>query len=303
MAILSVVIPTYNRNELLNYSLGRLLDANIDKFDVTVSVFDNKSAVPVESSIPAEIRREFGNRLKIVSNKANIGLCANILKGIEAAEGDWIWVLSDDDPAVTSCFDSIITRAAEAETNTAAVNFAPPGIDRECAQTTSGIAEFLNMANPLWPYTIISSSIYRREEITRFMDPGYRAIFSMYPHFALLLLCLDKGSRVMHVPERIIDFTENASFSWSKLELQLGVTTLAELPLKWVNKKLLYEQLRTTTPGPRAFISLIEKECPEFAEQIVLLNQFVQRRFADRPFKAAAASIGSLLYLMLRALR
>jgi len=80
MAILSVVIPTYNRNELLNYSLGRLLDANIDKFDVTVSVFDNKSAVPVESSIPAEIRREFGNRLKIVSNKANIGSSGKLVR-------------------------------------------------------------------------------------------------------------------------------------------------------------------------------------------------------------------------------
>lgn len=303
MAQLSVVIPTYNRNELLNKTLERFLDSNVCKFDVNVFVFDNKSQTPVRITISERVKNYFGAKLNIITNPLNVGPCANILKGIELVDGDWIWILSDDDPPVASCFDSIISRTTEATPDTVAINFAPPGIHRENVQTTSGVADFLKMANPLWPYTLISTSIYRRQEITRYMDSGYRAIFSMYPHFSLLLLCLDKGGCVMHVPDQIIDFTENASFSWSKLDLQLGVTTLAELPLKWENKKLLYRQLRATTPGPRAFVSLIEKECPEFAEQIVLLNQFVQRRFADRPFKAAAASIGSLLYLTLRALR
>jgi glycosyltransferase involved in cell wall biosynthesis len=303
MPQLSIVIPTYNRNTALNNSLSRLVDADVAANDVRIFIFDNASPVPVASSISSELKATLCEKLKIVRNPYNVGPCANLLKAVEASDGDWVWILSDDDPPIVGCLESIYAKIDEVSSDTTLINFAPPGIIRTKDKITFGLKEFLELANPIWPYTNISTSIYRRSAFVSRLDPAYRANFSLYPHWGPLLLGLNDGGSVMHAKETIIEFTENAGFSWSRMELDLGVATLAELPLKWENKKLLYRHLRSTTPGPRAFASLLEKCSTEPAERCVLMNQFMQRRFADQPVSASVLSLLMMIYVVLRSLR
>lgn len=297
---LTIAIPTYKRNNLLNKALLNLLDARVRDFSAEVLVFDNQSPDPVYASIPADVRDAFGPSLKVVTNPHNVGPSANIVRCMENAEGEWLWILSDDDPPVDTALERIFSRISEVTAETVLINFAPPGIKRAGARLTTGLPDFLKMANPLWPYTNISCSVHRRSSIGRLLEPTFRAIYSLYPYISHVLIETDRGASVLHVPDPIIDFTKDAEFSWSRLELELGKTTLAELPIKWKSKVLFYKHLRKTTPGPRAFARLLENQCPQIAERCVLMNQFMQRRFADRPLEASALSWLMMAYVIIR---
>jgi glycosyltransferase involved in cell wall biosynthesis len=101
---LSICIPTYNRPEKIRSTIIKL--AGIKQIDfVKILIVDNCSPVSV-----LEIYNNLGIKLKnirIVRNSTNIGIAANIMRCIEYAETDWIWLLSDDDIAFENAVEII----------------------------------------------------------------------------------------------------------------------------------------------------------------------------------------------------
>jgi glycosyltransferase involved in cell wall biosynthesis len=91
--ILTIAIPTYNRNEILKRNLKLLLPQLTDQ--TIVNIYDNCSDIPVAETLKEE--EENYKNLKIFRNKANIGLSGNIIKCIEECTSKWVWILSDDD--------------------------------------------------------------------------------------------------------------------------------------------------------------------------------------------------------------
>lgn len=85
--LLSIIIPTYNRPQLLLRAVNSALAQTIEDFEVIV--VDDCSSHPIK--LPEH------PRLKIVQLTENKGVsvCRNI--GAKAAKGDWISYLDDDD--------------------------------------------------------------------------------------------------------------------------------------------------------------------------------------------------------------
>jgi hypothetical protein len=54
-------------------------------------------------------------------NESNVGFVANILFGISRLEGEWIWILGDDDQLSPSCATSIAKGIEAASPSTIAV--------------------------------------------------------------------------------------------------------------------------------------------------------------------------------------
>ncbi len=96
---LSVVIPTYNRAEILDRQLS-WLHTELSGLDVSwdVRVHDNCST----DETPAVLERwreTFGpDRFEYFRNVRNIGLTRNLCAAIEGAKGTWTWTVGDDDP-------------------------------------------------------------------------------------------------------------------------------------------------------------------------------------------------------------
>jgi abequosyltransferase len=94
--LLSICIPTYNRSKYLKECLDSLVNqVEYNNIDVEIIVSDNNSTDATQSIVS-----EFEGRLNIKysKNTANFGSARNILLAVEEkAEGEFCWVIGDDD--------------------------------------------------------------------------------------------------------------------------------------------------------------------------------------------------------------
>src|SRR4051812_14835388 len=90
---ISVVIPTFNRAELLRKAVASVLAQHGDHFEVVIS--DNCS-----TDHTPDVVAEFAGdpRVVISRNASNLGMVGNWRRGIyELARGEWFILMSDDD--------------------------------------------------------------------------------------------------------------------------------------------------------------------------------------------------------------
>lgn len=96
--LLTIGIPTYNRSHLLKGLLECLIaqvELLVNRSIVQIVVSDNNSIDNTKSIIEEFTTYEF---VEYYCNSQNIGACNNVLKiGNEIAEGDFCWILGDDD--------------------------------------------------------------------------------------------------------------------------------------------------------------------------------------------------------------
>ncbi len=93
MPTLSICIPTYNRSSCL----AELLDSIVaqDMPDLEVVISDDCS--PDDTVAVAERYRANLSNLRVIRQVRNIGLDRNFLAVVEAATGDYAWLMGDDD--------------------------------------------------------------------------------------------------------------------------------------------------------------------------------------------------------------
>ena len=92
---LSICIPTFNRTHCLNNCLNSIYISNLFfncEFEVCIS--DNCSTEDVEKVV-----NSFKDKIKIKfkKNKQNLGLGKNIVESVSMAEGDYVWIIGNDD--------------------------------------------------------------------------------------------------------------------------------------------------------------------------------------------------------------
>ncbi len=107
MKKLSICIPTYNRLKCLNNCLNSILIAkkNFDlNFEVCIS--DNCSDDEAENIV-----KPFCKDLDInfKKNDTNLGIGVNILKSVSMAQGEFIWILGNDDLVTPDAFGQLDT--------------------------------------------------------------------------------------------------------------------------------------------------------------------------------------------------
>lgn len=105
--ILSICIPTYNRAALLSAQLKTLDNAlsNIPKSNYEVVFSDNCS-----TDNTREIVLRFGESHPIIYHKheENIGLTMNLLFVPSLANGEFVWLLGDDDFIINTAIDKVL---------------------------------------------------------------------------------------------------------------------------------------------------------------------------------------------------
>jgi glycosyltransferase involved in cell wall biosynthesis len=103
---LSVCIPTYNRADLLERTLGALL-AEIGQRPIEVIVSDNASSDRTRAVVAEANRRD--PRVAYLGQPENIGLDANSMAALQHARGEYVWFLSDDDVPLPGGVDRILS--------------------------------------------------------------------------------------------------------------------------------------------------------------------------------------------------
>nr|GFC03707.1 hypothetical protein [Tanacetum cinerariifolium] len=249
--MLTIAIPTYNRNERLNKSLRLLLPQLQEQMPFCrLLLLDNCSPTPIADTLPAVLNDFPQVQYQIVRNKQNIGANANILRCFELCETEWIWCLSDDDPVLPDAL-AIIRQHVEAHPDCVYFNF-PYDSNRKQTYYTSGIEDFIDKldisANLPW----IASAIHRTSNIQINLKYGYQFAYSMLPHVATLLISLGLRGRCCMSATRIMaDNDDPTPFEnhWSIITFSMSAPTIYDIPVPFSSRQALAQKLLVTHYG------------------------------------------------------
>tara|TARA_B100000700_G_C14979512_1_gene825635 strand:+ start:159 stop:1157 length:999 start_codon:yes stop_codon:yes gene_type:complete len=103
--LLSICIPTYKREECLNNCLNSILKASKNiNFDFEICVSDNCSGFATEKVVLSY--KNYLN-IKFSKNSDNLGFGVNTLKSVSMAQGEFVWILGNDDLLVPYALQKI----------------------------------------------------------------------------------------------------------------------------------------------------------------------------------------------------
>jgi glycosyltransferase involved in cell wall biosynthesis len=104
MEQLTIAIPTYNRQLVLEKLLSRLnslILASKHKDNIKIAVVDNCSTFSLDG-----LKKKFTD-VVFYRNNCNIGMVSNINRCLEYCETEWCWILGDDDNVCENSLDII----------------------------------------------------------------------------------------------------------------------------------------------------------------------------------------------------
>ena len=96
-ATFSIVITTYNRLDLLKRALHSAFDQTVA---AEIVVVDNASSDDTQSYLES-----LGDRILYIRNKINTNHSGAVNAGVEAASGDWLKLVDDDDYLAPNCLE------------------------------------------------------------------------------------------------------------------------------------------------------------------------------------------------------
>lgn len=233
--LLTIAIPTYNRNEILARNLRPLLDQLACPELGTkccLRIFDNASPIPVSETL-APLLREFPEvQCETVRNVANIGANANILRCFETCETPYLWVLGDDDTPLLDALSTIFG-LIERFPDCVFFSYSDEKWERERAVETRGAEQFVLAMDSLWLLLCVSSSLYRADVLRNSLRVGYRFEYSHAPHLVTLLAYLNEVPAQCRLgTEQIVHWHAPAEGQqWPLVPFALGIATMLEMPM------------------------------------------------------------------------
>lgn len=103
---LSICIPTYNRATHLRNCLNSLIQSGVAALDeVQICISDNCSTDNTKQIIDDAAARL---PVKYRKNASNLGLARNILEVVKMAEGEFVWIVGDDDLFMGGAIERIL---------------------------------------------------------------------------------------------------------------------------------------------------------------------------------------------------
>ena len=183
--LLSIVIPTYNRDSFLESLLSELArqSACLPAGTLEVVVLDNAS-----SDGTGAVCRQVGAKLpsfRYIRNPVNIGADENVLLCPQAATGEWLWIFGDDDILHDGALAQIVGLLRDTAADTVLLNYRQvhrDGLtvlaDKVCPldadMTLPSLGQWLEQPASLCLLAFITSAIARRAPMAAIDPSPYR---------------------------------------------------------------------------------------------------------------------------------
>jgi|GEM_PF-833922 len=231
---LSIVIPTFNRNDKLANLIRSYRSFLPDS--ARILLIDDCSPTPIAETLQAEGLIP-DNRITITRNVVNFGLAANIIECFKQCSTEWMWLMSDDDAVSRESYTQITKVLQDVSQDCIFVNFSSSLYARDHAYYTTGVTELLNQldsVNAFRNLLFMSTGCYRVQAFRNSIRFGYQYAYSLAPHLAMLFTSMT-DRKAYFSPEKIIDqgYPENG---WSAVNFQMIKGALLELPLPWTDQ-------------------------------------------------------------------
>jgi glycosyltransferase involved in cell wall biosynthesis len=233
MPYFTLIIPTFNRRELLERALRTCLTQSFTDWEAIV--VDDASTDG--SSVPDVIRRVGDARIRLVQHQQNLGVCAARNTGLRQAQGTWLIFHDDDDELVPGSLQHIrdaVERAGERvhrhvfayRTEDGRLSPAPPLQDgtiweyRQYIEWLDAVTEQTDFLNCLrrdvfqtiaWPTDRSREEVFHLALARRFRTQCHSTVVAIIHD--------DAGNRFTAVPGqgRLLDMSPSLADQWIRL--------------------------------------------------------------------------------------
>ena len=183
MNTLEIIVITYNRAELLGATLDRLAASPFSHCRITV--LNNASTDHTQQVV--QYKRPLFSDLRLVNNVVNIGGDANILRAVELATADYLWILADDDTYDFTDVSDVIETIEQGTVDLVHVG-AHTDVEWTMGGQTATPRELVKKGYPYFRFSsFLPCNLFRREAFLPHIIAGYKNIISLYPHMPFLL--------------------------------------------------------------------------------------------------------------------
>jgi glycosyltransferase involved in cell wall biosynthesis len=228
--ILTVAIPTYDRNAILLENIQNLLPQLTQ--DCELLILDNCSPVSVAETLEPVLSRWPSVNWRIARNRVNIGGAANILKCFEQSKGKWLWCLGDDD---TIAMDAVATIMNDARNlpDAALIHYSSSVDEHASNITVRGIDGFTNSTISFNGMMFMSAIVYNVSKVISSLYLGYLYAYSWGPQLAMILSSLSEREMCEIRSYRVVTSHIGAGKAnmWTPVGHLTGRQALLELPM------------------------------------------------------------------------
>lgn len=212
---LSICIPTYNRPEYLRDCLLSLVSGisgnDLEKIEVVIA--DNSDNSLTESMV-SEFKEVFPP-IRYIRNETNIGGPNNLFKVLEEASGKYLWLMGDDDIAVSGKIKLILEKLSQADYSAAILNFAQGDghnpeiimldncLDLKEDKIFCGQKELFvgKEFNNFFALNFMSALIFNRDDFESIKEKATQFIGTCYPQSYAFLLIAALGKPILRLGE------------------------------------------------------------------------------------------------------
>lgn len=238
---LQICIPTYNRFEKLKNQILKLIP-QMGLNDIII-VVDNNSTDSDFSNVIFK-----NEKIKVVNNESNIGICGNITKCFDYSFCDWVWVLSDDDAVKSNAVEIIKKTINNNDVKT--INFSSSLLKktRQVNKTYTGVDGYLNALDSFSNQLLISNNIYCRDIILESKLLLTYGNNMSAPHIVPIITAAMSNNSGLLSLESIVDWGDlDVNDSWSRIAL-FNSLTLIDLLDDFNQKRKLFHLLANSLP-------------------------------------------------------
>lgn len=245
--MLTIAIPTYNRNAILLENLRHLAPQMTPA--CRLLILDNSSDIPVGETLQPLWLQYPHLRYQVIRHPVNIGGNANMLRCFELCDTSWLWILGDDDLPKPEAIATIF-RHIRIYPDCLFFNILPGGQARRNPILTVGLADFIRRLDSFSGILFLSADIYRVADVKKNLKIGYTYAYSTAPHLATLLMSLGDHGKCCLSGESIVDQgpPRPSADQWPLVYNLLGIMTLLDLPLSPILRRELSRQILKTLP-------------------------------------------------------
>ncbi len=239
---LTVVIPTYNREQRLKRTLDILEIQSDVNFDIII--LDNCSNYDVAQVLDKR-KDEFKGRVKIVYNKTNIGMALNLANAFIQKMDGWVWMLTDDDiPSVYAVED--IYEEIEHCHRIGVIHFSICEWDRymdhgyKDFKSLHELMEFYQNSTIDWQnihsysgdFIYFSNKVYNMKYVQAYYEKIFFYAYSSVPQLVPLLFMLNEESSGVRISnKKIVIYDTAAGDHWDWIKTMSGMRIISDFPL------------------------------------------------------------------------
>lgn len=200
---LTICIPTYDRIELLLKNIRPIL-SQLNQ-NVGLIIIDNASIVSVEDVIKNAYSNVELVHVRFIRNKFNVGGNVNVVRCIEECDGDWAWIIGDDDLLRNDAVEIVLRAIADYPT-ASIINFPNNGkIKRNITRKSVGREKAIRDIDDFWNFLFLPSTVFRLEHMHSQICWGYQYAYTCAPHIVIWLLTTNQQSIFVWMTNNLLE--------------------------------------------------------------------------------------------------